>query len=204
LILFFILISSVNAQTITPTDVGIDIQVIYHGVQMKNSEFQKVQKETLYCGLILTEVIVKRGYFDGRVDKTACFDTQAEVAQNDALNSAIIGRFGQGSSRSIYSVSGIQVGIQSNGCDTQNRGTGFRTNLYGESYGDVCNSWRQVGLPLQGTHQIDSVWLVGGTCAKITLHQKLPSGTWVHIGVDFSSAFYNQSYIQQYQWTPKC
>jgi hypothetical protein len=177
---------------------------------MTTSEMLENRTRAIYCALIIDETVLARGYWDGRYDRQACFDTEAEALQQSEINSLTI----NSASLTVPSEPIINPNepvinpidklfyhlFQQNPCAGLNRGTGFVGVWYAGAYADVCSARTQTYIG--GTGNINSVWLEGGSCAQIYIRENYfpPKYTYV----DYSSAFANFIYVAWYNWAPKC
>ncbi|NJO83199.1 MAG: hypothetical protein HC828_10525 [Blastochloris sp.] len=165
-------------------------------------EALRSSRTSLYCGLLLNQTIIGRGFFDATIDAKACFDTEAELAVNTARNQELILQF------ATSEISQVDVNlfnpftkVMLQACAGQNRGTGFDNPFYSGAYADVCNSNPQTNINTNGN--IRSIWLEGGSCAAITITSN--EYPWPRVTfVDWSTALDSYLYVYNYRWTPKC
>lgn len=158
--------------------------------------------------MIITETVVKRGYWDGRFDELACYDTNDQAKMRTQENSRIINLFTDSTSDSNSGVTVEEFSfnssvIASNPCAGKDRGTGYWAALYIDPLGDVC---KDMGTVYPNGKSVKSVWLVDeGTepqrCPQIYIKENYYPPKYTY--VDYSSAFLNFLYVDWYQWSPK-
>jgi hypothetical protein len=192
---------NVQAQDTEQVD-DVDVRVVYNGVEMTRSEMLRNRTVATYCALIIDEAVLERGYWDGRYDRQACFDTRAEALRQSEINSLTIDSTIQAAPNApiITAKPNLNKFLFQNPCAGLNRGTGFVGVWYAGPYPDVCSA--HVETYIGGTGDINSVWLEGGSCAQIYIRENYfpPQYTYV----DYSSVFARFIFVAWYRWAPKC
>jgi hypothetical protein len=178
-----------------------DPMVTYNGVEMKNSELLKDRTSPIYCSLIIDDAVVARGYWDGRYDRKACFDTDAEALAHSEANPSMPVTDKLVPDSPLKPDGGSTMRQQ--GCANTDRGTGYVGVLYAGAYSDVCAN--HVQTYIGGTGGIQSIWLenpVADTvCPRIYIRENYFPPAYSY--VDYSTAFISFIYVAWYNWAPK-
>ncbi|GEM_PF-3896100 len=180
---------------------------IYQNEMMSESEMVARSEGEIFCNQVITRVVIERGYFDGRVDNFACFDSELEMLSQVTTNDQTIREL---SHLQPQQLNETQLPIEpitrsSGSCAGDDRGTAYLDVLYQSSHGDVCNDYTRRGLG--GNGWIRSIWLVEEPSDPTTSSPKIRivQNTWptkkVTI-VNYSSAFLGFNNVYEYTWRP--
>lgn len=171
----------------------VDPLVIYNGVQMRQSELMRDRTLPIYCALVIDSSVVERGYWDGRYDAKACFDTDAEALAFSNSNPSVAETHPHAAKRAL---------LQSS-CANMDRGTGFAWTFYSGAYSDVCANHTETYIG--GTGDIRSVWLENpvsdSVCPRIYIRENMYPPQYTY--VDYSAAVVSFIYVAWYRWAPK-